>query len=288
VACSLTWHQVAQIPVFYYIVGLMANIRKDEQAHSNFPGYFKKLQGKTALITGGATRIGRALALSLAEVGINVVVHYRQSVEPAQEVARLVAQRGPKAWLLQGDFCQTEQIASLFTAALQMAGTIDFLINSASIFPKQTLFEAQVEDYLTNIRINALAPFLLSRAFYEQNRPGQIINFLDTRILDYDKLHVPYHVSKRLLYTFTRMASLEFAPRVQVNAIAPGVILPPPEQADGEAYLAKLVSSNPLQRIGTVEELALTVLFLLASDFITGQVIYVDGGRHLKSHTYGA
>jgi NAD(P)-dependent dehydrogenase (short-subunit alcohol dehydrogenase family) len=252
--------------------------------------YFQRLKGKTALITGGATRIGQALALALAGTGVNIVIHYRSSAGQARETAREVEEKGQKAWLLQADLAETATIETLIDQAVQQAGPIDFLINSASIFPANTLFETEVKDYLDNIQVNALAPFLLSRAFFKQNRPGQIINFLDTRILDYDKQHVAYHVSKRLLYTFTRMMSLEFAPRVQVNAIAPGVILAPPHMAsdDSEAYLTKMKATNPLQRIGTTEEVALTALFLLTSDFITGQVIYIDGGRHLKSHTYGA
>ena len=136
-----------------------------------------------------------------------------------------------------------------------------------------------------NVNVNALAPFLLSRAFAAQQREGCIINFLDTRIMDYDKTHVSYHLSKRMLFSITRMMALEFAPKVRVNAIAPGLILPP--EGKDETYLQDLAPSNPLQTYGGPGDIVEAVLFLLRGRYITGQVVYVDGGRHMLGGVYG-
>ncbi|MFW6158915.1 MAG: SDR family oxidoreductase, partial [Planctomycetota bacterium] len=118
-----------------------------------------------------------------------------------------------------------------------------------------------------------------------QGRDGAIVNFLDTRVVAYDREHVAYHLSKRMLFSLTRMMALEFAPAVRVNAVAPGLILPPPGR--DRAYLERLKSSNPLNRVGTLGQVTEAVLFLLGNEFVTGQVVFVDGGQHMNGRTYG-
>jgi len=142
-----------------------------------------------------------------------------------------------------------------------------------------------LDELTSNVQVNALAPLVLAREFAKQGRPGDIINLLDARVTDYDQEHAAYHLSKRMLFTLTRMMALEFAPEIQVNAIAPGLVLPPPGK-DAE-HLKARVKDNPLQRHGDVEDVVDALLFLLRSDFITGQVIFVDGGYHMKGSTYG-
>ena len=126
---------------------------------------------------------------------------------------------------------------------------------------------------------------MIARAFGAQGIEGVIVNFLDTRIEDYDRKHAAYHLSKRMLYTLTRMMAIEFAPLVRVNAVAPGLILPPPGK--DESYLAQLAHTNPLGRYGDPSHIVEAVLFLVRNDFVTGQVVFVDGGRHLKGKMYG-
>ncbi|NQV31372.1 MAG: SDR family oxidoreductase, partial [Phycisphaeraceae bacterium] len=130
-------------------------------------------------------------------------------------------------------------------------------------------------------------PLALSRAFAAQGQltSGHIINMLDSRVQDYYKLHVPYHLSKRSLLALTRMLAIELAPGVAVNAVAPGLILAP--EGKGDEYLQALAHTNPLNRSGGPQDICEAVLFLLRSEFITGQIIYVDGGRHMKGHMYG-
>jgi pteridine reductase len=242
------------------------------------------LAGKTALITGAAKRIGRAIALTLAQDGVHVVVHYNQSSADALALCDEIRKLGVSAWALPGDLMDAPQTACVFPEAMARAGPIDILVNNASIFERDTLWEATEESIAKNMRLHAVAPLVLARELAKQKRAAHIVNLLDTRVAVYDREHASYDLSKNALLALTRMLALELAPNVAVNAVAPGSILPPPGQS--EAYLGKLAHANPLNRIGSPEDIADAVLFLLRSRFITGQVIYVDGGMHMKGHIY--
>lgn len=244
-----------------------------------------ELAGRTALVTGAGKRVGRVVSLALADAGVHVVAHYNTSAGPIAEVAEQIRSRGVKAWTIQADLARTEQVATLLPRVRDMAGPVDILINSASIFPSDTFKDVTPESIALNEQVNAVAPFILMRDFAGQGVEGDIVNYLDTRIVDFDAGHVGYHMSKRTLFTLTRIAATEYAPKVKVNAVAPGLILPP--EGQDESYLANLARTNPLQRYGSPEEVAEATLFLLRASFITGQVIYVDGGRHLKGSFYG-
>ncbi|HOJ34699.1 MAG TPA: SDR family oxidoreductase [Candidatus Hydrogenedentes bacterium] len=245
----------------------------------------KSLRGKTALVTGGAKRLGRAISLALAREGVQVVVHYNTSQQEAESFVKELRVLGVKSWAVAGNFEQPEVAEHVLEEARAQAGTLDFLINNASVFPSGTLWDLTPAELLRNVQINAVAPLLLSRAFAATKRPGHIVNLLDCRIVDYDAAHVPYHLSKRMLFSLTRMMAMEFAPEIQVNAVAPGLILPP--EGKDESYLQSLAHTNPLKRYGAPEDIAAAVLFLLSSDFVTGQVIFVDGGRHMMGNFYG-
>jgi pteridine reductase len=242
--------------------------------------------GKISLVTGGAKRIGRAIALALARQGTHVVIHYHTSQHEAESAAAEVRAYGVQAWTVQADLSDLAQVETVIPTARELAGTLDILINSASIFPQNRLTDFTADDFLQNMYTNALAPLWLSRAFAQQATEGVIINLLDTRMLDYDREHAAYHLSKRTLYTLTKMLSLELAPHIRVNGVAPGLILPPPGK--DETYLEQQKQTNPLHRIGSLDDITEAIVFLLRSDFITGQVIYVDGGRHVKGAMYGS
>jgi len=246
---------------------------------------FVELAGKTALITGAAKRIGAATAQALAAAGATAVLHYRDSAAEAEALAQDIQKTGGAALTVQADFSNPASAEALFEEVRQLAGRIDFLINNASIFRAQEMNDVQPHDFYENININALAPFILARAFAKQGRPGAIINLLDTRIASYDNYHFAYHLSKRMLADITRAMALEFAPQVRVNAVAPGVVLPP--EGEDTAYLERLSKTNPLQTHGSAEEVAQAICFLLQSPFITGQILYIDGGRHLKGTIHG-
>jgi len=242
------------------------------------------LRGQTALITGAAKRLGRATALALADEGTNVVVHCRTSRDAAEATATALRARSVDAWTIAVDLGDPSEAEQLVPRAIEAAGPIDILINSASIFDPSTLMDFTVEELGENVQVNAMAPLQLARPFVAQGREGSIVNLLDTRIAEYDSKHVAYHLSKRMFASLTRMMALEFAPKVRVNAVAPGLVLPP-AGAD-ESHMQQLASSNPLQRAGDPDGVTNAIRFLLESDFVTGQTIYVDGGYHLKGRVY--
>ena len=244
------------------------------------------LTGQTALITGAAKRIGREIAFALAGEGANVVAHYRTSAGQAEELCRELRERGVQAWPLAADLAQEEQAEALIARAIEVTGRLDMLVNNASIFPPSTLGNLTLESICSTMQVNAWTPFVLSRAFARQVARGKIVNLLDSRITGYNWSHVAYHLSKHLLAILTRMTALRYAPEISVNAVAPGLILPPPGR--DESYLDKLIPTVPLKRRGTPRDIADAVLFLLKSDFLTGEVIYVDGGWHLTDPHHGA
>jgi len=241
----------------------------------------KPLAGKTALVTGSARRLGRETALALAEEGADVIVHYPGSVGDAERTAEDVRQLGARSWTIAADLSDPAGSGSLVTRAAGLAGGIDLLVNNAAVFPADRLADVPVEDFASTLRVNALGPLILSRAFAGEAEGEAVVNLLDTRIAVDDPTHASYVASKRLLWALTRMLAIELAPRVRVNAVAPGLILPPPGR--DAAWLRKAApDDNPLGRAGTGRDVAEAVTFLLASEFITGQVVFVDGGRHLR------
>lgn len=236
-------------------------------------------------MTGASRRLGRATAEMLVREGLDIAVHYGRSGDEAAGLAAWVRDQGRRAAHLGADLADPADAEALLDRARAALGPVDVLINNASIFPEGTLRSMSAEEVHANVQVNALAPLLLSRAFAAQGGRGSIVNLLDCRIADYDHKHAAYHLSKRMLYSLTKMMALEFAPQVRVNGVAPGLILPPP--GEDEAYLDRLAHTNPLQTRGEAADVVRAIAFLLKSPFVTGQVIFVDGGRHLKGCVYG-
>lgn len=240
------------------------------------------LQGRTALITGGSKRIGQETALALAEQGADIVVHFNRSDEEARQLAEELEKKGVKAWTIQADFRRPDEYRSLIGRARSLAGQLDILINNASIFPSESLAELAWSGFSADVEVNAWVPLTLSRDFARDLGRGGIINLHDTHLAGFDFGHAGYILSKHVLAELTRMMAMAFAPAVTVNAVAPGLILPPP--GEDERYLETHSHALPLQKHGGPRDIAEAIVFLLRSDFITGQVIYVDGGRHLQGY----
>jgi len=237
------------------------------------------LRGQTALVTGAGQRIGEAIALALAEAQVNVVIHYRHSQARAESLRDALRARGVRAFSIQADFDNPDGADSLIQRAKAEAGPIQILVNSASEFKPEGLDAMTQPSLVHSLTVNAWSPFGLTRAFARQAGTGKVVNFIDAQIAGQDLTHASYILSKHLLATLTTMTALQYAPAITVNAVAPGLILPP--EGKDESYLTPLAQALPLKRHGGLLDITRAVCFLLESDFITGQVIYVDGGRHL-------
>lgn len=237
------------------------------------------LKGKTALVTGAALRIGRAIALELAHAGADIAIHYRSSRDAAEQVKSEIESMGGSASAFQADFAEDGAPVKFVDRVCAAMGGIDILVNSASVFHKDSLRTFSAEKLRSEMRINLEAPLLLMQAFAGKAASGSIVNLLDTRVAGDDKECAPYLLSKKSLMDATRLAALEFAPEFTVNAIAPGDVLPPKKSTSD--FVKEFALASPLNRKPAPENIAAAVLFLLSMDSITGQVIYVDSGAHL-------
>ncbi len=239
-----------------------------------------RLQGRIALVTGAGKRIGRALAIALAEEGVQIVAHDRKALEQeTNKTCSEVKDCGARSWKVLADLERPEEYENLIARAVEAAGSIDILINNASIFTPGGLKDLSFTDVMKQIQVNAWAPFVLSRQFAGRVPRGKIVNILDTRVAGYERSHAAYLLSKKMLATLTRMCALEFGPGITVNAVAPGAILPP--AGKGPEYLEELAKGLPLKRPGGPQDIVDAVIYLLGSDFVTGQILFVDGGKHL-------
>lgn len=239
------------------------------------------LSGKNVLITGAAVRVGRAMAIAVAEAGANVVIHYGKSEGEAKKLKQEVQQLGREAHMVQADLEDVEECRSVITRAVEF-GPLYGLINSGAIFEDKNIGNTDAKSWQRHLDINLTAPFLLSQAFWKAaqktNAEGRIINILDWRALRPGPDHLPYTVSKAGLAALTHSLAAAMAPNITVNAIAFGAILPPADGGDTSGILKQI----PAGRWASLDEVGKTLIFLLTGPaYITGEIIYLDGGRHL-------
>ncbi len=220
---------------------------------------------KTALITGGSRRLGKAITLKLQKMGFNTIAVYN-STKPDFETESIKA-----------DLSKPDEAARI----ISQIDRSDILINNASIFKPGKISETTIDALEQHFKINLFSPVLLSKEFAKANENGQIINILDTKISTNNSTHTAYLLAKKALGEFTKMAAKEFGPNIRVNGIAPGAILPPPEK--DEDYLDKVGSRVPLKRHGSADDITRAVEYLINNEYLTGQIIYVDGGDQIAN-----
>ena len=243
-----------------------------------------ELNGKVAIITGGATRLGRGITLALARAGCHVFIHYGRSIEPAKQTQADAKALGVDAHIHAADLSNETATESIIPAAQKQFRELDILINNAAIFPETDTFtKTDMALWERLLAVNLRAPFLLSRGFAAQvpeDGQGKIINITDSRVRRPGTDHFVYRLTKSGLWQMTEMLALELAPRISVNGVALGAILPPPGK-DSD-YLEKIAKERvPLKRAGNAEDVGESVLYLLGQDFLTGTVLPVDGGEFL-------
>jgi NAD(P)-dependent dehydrogenase (short-subunit alcohol dehydrogenase family) len=236
---------------------------------------------QTALITGAAKRIGKAVALYLAEQGWNLAIHYHSSGRAANALQEELEKTYPnqKFVLFKSNLQNPFAVEALIPEVLKEFGDLNLLVNNASVFEGSSIQETTFDLLDRQMMINYRAPFLLMRDFARLVDRGIIINFVDTRITTSNSDHAAYSLSKKALWELTKMAAVEFAPNFRVNAIAPGVTLPPEDK--DESFLWKLAAKIPMKRPGGAEPILKSLEYILNNDYLTGQLLFCDGGENL-------
>jgi pteridine reductase len=242
-----------------------------------------ELSGRTALVTGGAVRVGRAISLALAGQGMRVVVHYNSSSGPADELVAAIRGDGGQATALRADLADAAAVERLAGDAVAAFGGVDVLVNSAAVFPAEGLEATDAALLEHTLAVNLKAPFLLTKHLAPALRKakGAVVNMADLAGLQTWCGYAAHGIAKAGVVHLTQVSARSLAPDVRVNAIAPGTVLPPEEMDDAE--VRRLAEAAPLERNGSPDDVVQAMLYLLRADFVTGQVMVVDGGRILRT-----
>ncbi|GBQ16248.1 short chain dehydrogenase [Komagataeibacter rhaeticus] len=239
---------------------------------------------RVALVTGGAARLGRAIALELARAGFDVALHCNRSVQAAGETMAEIRALGRGSCVLQADLACEASVRPLLADATRALGPVGVLVNNASLFRRDEWDSATREGWDAHMEPNTRAPFVLMQEFARllpAHAAGMVLNMLDERVWSLTPHFVSYTVSKAALWTLTQTMALALAPcNIRVNAIGPGPVLPTPAQSAGQ--FARQCASVPLGRAATPDEIARAALSLLCLPSVTGQMLALDGGQHMQ------
>jgi pteridine reductase len=244
------------------------------------------LSGQVALVTGSAHRVGKAIALELARLGVHILVHYGGSASAATDTVREIKSLGADAFSVQADLRTKDGIEQMFAALREHFGRLHILVNSAANFQQRDLLEVSLEDWQETLSINLTAPFLCTQAaaaMMRQNDPpgGAIVNILDLGAI-HPWMKYPHHsVSKAGLWMLTQVSAASLGPDIRVNAVLPGPVMKPAGTNMTDAEWAAIGKRVPLGRTGSAEDVARAVAYLAREDYITGTVIHTNGGEHL-------
>ncbi len=238
--------------------------------------------GQVALVTGAGRRVGAAIAIGLARAGATVAVHYNASADGANDTVREIERHGGAAVSIQADLTRGDAPARLVDDVIARLGTLDVLVNSAAVMMRTPVGEVTAAEFDDMMALNARAPFLCAQAAARvmRGRGGVIINIADLAGLEAWKGYVPHGMTKAAVISMTSGLAKVLAPDIRVNAIAPGAVLLPDEWGEEEAE--RLARTTPLGRIGSPEDVVAAVLYLVRAEFVTGETLIVDGGRHVR------
>jgi pteridine reductase len=241
------------------------------------------LAGRVALVTGAGRRIGRAIAVALGARGMRVVVHYNESAAGAEETVRLIREAGGHASLAQADLTDVSAAERLIDATVERHGELWALVNSAAVMVRTPVGEVTQDEWDKMFALNVRAPFFLAQGAAPALRyvGGCIVNIADLAAFETWPAYVPHGMTKAAVVQMTRGLARALAPEIRVNAVAPGAVLLPEQWSESDAE--HLRRTTPLQRLGTPADVAGAVLYLLEATYVTGEVLTVDGGRHIRT-----
>jgi pteridine reductase len=236
-----------------------------------------------ALVTGAGRRVGRAIAEALGTRGMRVVVHYNESADGAHEAVRAIDRAGGSAVAMQADLALASDARRLIETVVATEGGLNVLVNSAAIMLRTPVGETTVDDWDAMFAINVRAPYLLAQSAAPALRVarGSIVNIADLAAFETWPAYVPHGMTKAAIVQMTRGLARALAPEIRVNAVAPGVVLLPEGWSDADA--TRLRDTTPLGVLGDPADVARAVLYLLDASFVTGEVLRVDGGRHIRT-----
>jgi pteridine reductase len=240
------------------------------------------LNGKAALVTGGAVRVGKAIALAFAAAGADVVINYHSSADAAIQTVAEIEALGRRALAVKADVSQGSQVQLLIDAAVERMGRLDVLVNSASLWRRTPWAEIDEAAWDQLVDIALKGPFLCARAaapHLTAHSDGAIVNIVDLSSIIPFRNYLPHSAAKAGLLNLTYSLAMELAPTVRVNAIAPGPVLPPPEYTEQQVQAA--ARRTLIGRWGTAEDVAQAAVFLTQAPYITGVMLPVDGGERL-------
>ena len=240
-------------------------------------------KNKNLLITGAATRVGKAIALHFAGRGWNIALHYFRSSSKAKKLKKVIEQNWVKATLIKADLKNPKQAEKIMSLARKKLGTIDCLINNAALFEKDDIANFTTKSWNEHLNINLLAPAILIKQFAKQaskKTVSNIINIIDQRIFNLTPFFMSYTISKSGLQTLTKTMAMRLGPNIKVNAIAPGPTIKSKRQTD--KHFKNQVRSTILKKPVRSEDICDTVEFLINNNSVTGQIIAVDSGQNLS------
>jgi pteridine reductase len=240
------------------------------------------LAGRVALVTGAGRRVGRAIALALGAQGMRVAVHYNESEVGARETARQIEGAGGSAWTVRADLADVAACEHLVDSVVQAHGELHTLVNSAAVMVRTPVGEVTQQVWDAMHAINTRAPFFITQRAAPALRAvnGNVVNIADMAAFETWTGYIPHGMTKAAIVQMTRALAHALAPEVRVNGVAPGVVLLPEDFDENQAE--HLIRTTPLHRLGTPEDVAQAVLYLAQADYVTGEVIRVDGGRHIR------
>jgi pteridine reductase len=241
------------------------------------------LRGRVALVTGAGHRVGRAIAVALGGRGMRVAIHYNAASAAAQETQREIRAAGGDGYIVAADLTNAEAPRELVGAVVAKFGALDVLVNSAAVMVRTPFGETTPEQWNAIMALNHRAPFFLAQAAAPHLRAGHgvIVNIADLAAFETWPAYLPHGISKAGVVYLTRALARVLAPEVRVAGVAPGTVLLPDNWDSGAAD--HLRQTTPLERHGTPADVTSTVLFILDSDYLTGETIIVDGGRHVRN-----
>ena len=241
------------------------------------------MKNKNLLITGAATRVGKAIALHFAERGWNIALHYFRSSSKARELKKIIEQNWVKVALIKTNLKNPKQVEKIVPLAKRKLGTIDCLINNAALFEKDDIANFTTKSWNDHLNINLLAPAILAKQFAKQapkKTVSNIINIIDQRIFNLTPFFMSYAISKSGLQTLTKTMAMRLGPNIKVNAIAPGPTIKSKRQTD--RHFRNQVKSTLLKKSVRLEDICDIVEFLINNNSITGQIVAVDSGQNLS------